>query len=266
MSHYYAPDGTPHHHVQQKTDPTKTRPTRVTDASGKWLPSTTTKMAIMAKPGLEIFKKQEVLKAAAKEWVTRGIPEEVDYDTVKELDAIASAYAESASSFGTQCHDAIHAYLTGRWPLEPFASSVMETVRPVFQWLEENVEDMIHTEAVVTANNFAGTIDLVARIGGKLKILDFKHRSWIPKRKAPVYEEDLWQLCSYMEACRDPRPQSPVRFVPVQSLSTVVVNTVEPCAPTIHEWSPDEIGQGIVVWRLINRLWHLKNRKYQTPE
>lgn len=265
MSHYYTPSGEPRHEVVQKTDPTKTRPTRVTDATGKWLPSTTTKIGILAKHGLEVFKKQEILKAAAIEWGRDQLiphPESIDSAVAEELETIASQYAHSASNFGSLCHDAIAKAITANE--RPESQVVWQTVEATVAWLRENVKPL-YVEEVVTTEEYGGQVDMIGEESQGISILDFKSRSWKPGRKAPVYDEDLWQMCSYLEAVRSPRSQSPIQFVNPTSLCTVVINTVEPSVPFIHRWTPEEISKGVCIWRLVNRLWHLKNPKYQAP-
>jgi genome maintenance exonuclease 1 len=141
--------------------------------NGKQVPSVTTILNELSKPGIE-------------KWYGRlGIAE-------------AEKQKAEAAEFGSKVHSAIEAIYQGQTPAmydERFAS----TVNNFKKWADHNISEWVAFEKAIYHDElmYAGTIDAVARLKGtnKLVLVDFK-------TSKKVREEYYLQVVAYAMATR----------------------------------------------------------------
>ncbi len=137
-----------------------------------WYPRVTRIVSIKSKPGLAHFYAQ----------------------TGKAGQAIS----EEAAKEGTLVHEAVESLLLGQRPEVP------ETVRPAVRAFEsfraqhemETVPDGIERRILNRSHRYAGTVDAVVRIDGKLGVLDIK-------TSQAIYRDYNLQTAAYMDALKD---------------------------------------------------------------
>lgn len=147
------------------------------DIDGLWYPRVTRIISIKSKPGLSNFYNEMGSSAAA------------------------AAVTQKSAEEGTMVHEAVEAILLGQNPEIPeIISPAVGAFRSFLEAKDievapENVELRIHHPE----HRYAGTIDVVARINGKLGVLDIK-------TSQAIYRDYNLQTAAYVEALLDELP------------------------------------------------------------
>jgi hypothetical protein len=124
--------------------------------NGKEVPSATTILKILNKPGLV-------------KWANS-----LGYRRINVDDAL-----DEAADFGTLIHAWIHRFLTsgmfiyidtGRYPLK----DIFYALNNFKKWYDKNNVEAIFSEKKFTINDFGGTVDFYGKVNNKLTIIDFK--------------------------------------------------------------------------------------------
>lgn len=179
----------------------------------EWLPSVTTVLGAIAKPALERWSQSQAQR----------LTEDVSADLALELGRCApisrSAFIRtlqsrlrearklerddrsSAREIGTQLHALIDWAAKGRVGARPVATPAAECAFRSFEsWAVSVRLEPVLSEHVVYSRrySYAGTLDLVARVNGKLSLVDFK-------TSAALYPEYDLQATAYRVALREQR-------------------------------------------------------------
>ena len=162
---------------------------------GQLLPGVTSILGIMDKPALKQWAANRAGEEIASQWKA-GTP----YSAEQIEKAIAEAKkawrktSKEAKDAGSEAHDWIEKYLKTRMSGNvgealrdykkgqevvadlPKGEQALKSVNAFLKWeFEVKPEWLLSEEVLGSVNNlFAGTIDAVARIDGKLTIIDFK--------------------------------------------------------------------------------------------
>ena len=105
---------------------------------------------------------------------------------------------EKAADIGTAIHKWAELYLLGKKPKKPKNPQMLLGINAFLKWLKEYKVELVYTERKVYSrlHDYAGTVDLVAKIDGKLSVVDFKSSNGL-------YNEYRFQVASYMQALRE---------------------------------------------------------------
>lgn len=190
--HWYTREGEPAY-----TQPNKSRggerPTTIRDARKLDLvPSVTTIIDVMAKPGLERWKLNQLMLAA----LTLPAVEGEDLKTYESrLWEDANAQSEQARQRGTEIHGYIEAYfMDGKYADNPYVVAVRECLETHFG------EQDWHTEkSFASPLGFGGKIDLYS----DEVIIDYKTKDKIDE-KPMSYLEHKMQLSAYRKGLELP--------------------------------------------------------------
>jgi len=191
--HWYTATGEARHTVQ-KADGSGERNTTLRDAKKhRLIPSVTTLLGLFAKPGLDRWKQDQLLRIAYDNPVKDGESYErfADRCLIKHEKPV-----EEAADFGTRIHDAIEKYFEG-YPIE---DELLEYVNPAFRWKQENQLRFIEREQILVnmEHGFAGTVDIVGKGPQEQKfIVDWKTRKTKPKVKVTSYDFQIHQIAAY---------------------------------------------------------------------
>ncbi len=192
-SHWYRIDGTPVHKLPT-ADGRGERPTTIKDAKRLGLfPSVTGILSVLAKPGLEKWKLDQVALACLRTPKTRD--ESVDYWCTRVRD-VAFEQVEEAADLGTMIHGALELAMAG----EPYADDLRPYVEPILAWRQEVGIQIVEREIklVNRAEGFAGTADVLFRFGRNgVGILDYKTRKTKPGEVVLSYDNQAMQLAAY---------------------------------------------------------------------
>ncbi len=191
--HWYRADGTPVHKLPT-ADGTGERPTTLRDAKRLGLfPSVTGILGILAKPGLEKWKLDQVALACLR--TPKTAAESEDYWCGRVRTA-AFEQVEEAADLGTMIHGALELAMNG----EAYADDLRPYVEPVLKWKAETGIEIIAREVklVNRQHGFAGTADVLFRYGRSgIGILDYKTRNTKPGEEVVSYDNQAMQLAAY---------------------------------------------------------------------
>ena len=233
--HFYDRLGNPAYRIIGKNG--KERNTTVRDAKEHgFVPSVTTIARLAAAPGLQIWKENNLLTAAATLPTIEG---ESAQDWMKRVREDSQQQVETAMSNGTAIHGAIElAYLGKPFDLK-WADHVDATRDAIDQFFGKQ---QWHPE-----RSFASTLGF----GGKLDlhtdgiIIDFKSKEFdAEKAKKPqnlAWEEMAMQLSAYAYGLDMPHARC----------ANVFISVNHPGLVAIHEWSREDLDKG---WRMFKAL------------
>jgi hypothetical protein len=244
------------------------------------LPSVTTILNVMAKPGLERWKLEQAIHSALTlprqkmEWddwwaaaqfkcpmVPRDMMEwAYDHppDYLEPEDSFAQRVAQDmeqqglkAAEFGTRIHDAIAEYLTGK--VVPRDLKLARYLDSFYNWGGKNIEEVHSVEQVVGGKRFgyAGRMDLDCTLKGVGRcVVDFKTQA-VREGKEPTFYLD-WgtQLAAYANTL----PVPPIGYY---AICSVVISSAAPGPVHVKEWHG--WGQNLEMFKHCFELWKFQN-------
>jgi len=239
-AHWYTGDGEPKHDATLREA-----------RKEKLYPSVTTVLSAKSAPGLEAWKRNELLLASL------NLPEEIRAakDTGVAAQYIidqAGKKVETAAKRGTFVHDSIEKMFAGEeWDREN------PQLLAVDEWIKANCVDHKWSEEVLINKEvgFAGRADsLIDHQAKGLTLVDFKTQDvkksrkgqWTPK----YYDKFLFQLAAY-GACLPERP----------NLLSLVINVNE---AEVYErfWTEEEADEAWAVFKHIHAIWCFDKKFY----
>lgn len=158
---------------------------------------TTTVTGVINKPALMLWPLREAIS-----YLELNKTRTIDKKLLDEAYAAHKTKSQKGKDAGTVGHALVEALLLGKEYEVPEAQKdEAESVRSAFTlWREDFAPEPIHTEQKFysLANNFAGTCDLVAKIGGKLTVGDYKTTNPSYYNPDGIYGENFAQLGAYI--------------------------------------------------------------------
>jgi len=246
---YRGDDGQPQYTVKAKDG--SDRPTTLRDARKlNLVPSVTTVMKVAAKPGLDVWKNEQLLLAALT------LPR-VDGESEKEFIARvvmdSKATAKAAAERGTRVHESIESWYGGKRDVEhvEIAQAVEEAI---FNHFKTHPFQKWETEvSFAHPLGFGGKTDLFTRPDESAPVgimLDAKTKEFGPDDEVPAYDEHLMQLSSYRVGVGMPNARC----------ANVFASVSHPGLVKIKEWSEDDLQRGWSMFQSLLSFWKLKNR------
>ena len=144
------------------------------DIDNVWYPRVTKIVSIKAKPALYRY-----------------------YGEAKSYKAAQESTEQSAKE-GTAIHEAVEGFLLGKNPEIP--SEIAPAVKAFQEFFEKNniqvTPDLVERRIVNYDHRYAGTVDAIAMIGGRLGVLDIK-------TSQAIYRDYSLQTSAYMDALKN---------------------------------------------------------------
>ena len=245
--HWYTATGKPRHTIQ-KSDGTGERNTTLRDAKKyRLIPSVTTLLGMFAKPGLDRWKQDQLLRIAYDHPKLTGESFEGFADRCLVMH---EQPVEEAADFGTRIHDAIEKYFEG----VPVDQDLVEYVNPAFRWKQENQLTFIEREKILVnmEHGFAGTVDIVGNgAEGQKFIVDWKTRKTKPKVKITSYDFQVHQIAAYAATYWG---EDQVEQMQVHGANCYISST-EPGRFEVIKYSPEELRDAWRVFKGVCRIW-----------
>lgn len=235
--HWYRPDGSPCYEMEGKNGP---RPTTLRDARKLNLyPSVTKIIKEAAAPGLESWKRKQLLLAAM---TLPRLPDEDEDSFIKRVAIDADAQSSKARETGTRIHAEIEIALGG--------GEISEYALPVLRWLRDEFPDA----------NWQPERSFASRLGygGKLDayapgiVIDFKTSDFAIEDEVGGWDEQLLQL----SACSIGLNED---LATVKALN-LFVSTRAPGIVKAVYWSSEELRRGWLMFDCLLSYWMLRNR------
>lgn len=195
--HWYSRAGEPAY--QQVTQKGGLRATDLRDARKLGLvPSVTTVLAVVAKPQLEKWKRDQSVMAALTLPRHDG---ETEDTLLRRIYTDSEAQAKAAAEEGTRIHDAIEQYFKEGYPATgPYISHVRAT-RAELSRLFPDVSDWVPEASFASGMGYGGKVDLHS----DQAVIDFKTKDFGPNDKVVAYDEQIMQLDAYRHGLRIPQ-------------------------------------------------------------
>ena len=242
-AHWYTKTGEPCYEVENKSNGGM-RPTTLRDAKKLDLvPSVTSILQILSRPGLEAWKQNQILLSAA---TSPYLASWIGADKWAELVlADAQEQAEKARQLGTDIHTAIEKSLQSGSTSGDYEAYIKPVI---FEMLDRNLLVGMKTE-----HSFAHPIGF----GGKIDfhndtvLIDFKTKEFTKEdlagKKKLAWDEMCWQLAAYRFGIQEPRLHC----------FNVFISTSEPGLFSFHEWSAEELSKGLSIFLKTLELWKI---------
>jgi hypothetical protein len=232
--HWYQKDGTPAYTIIGKNG--QLRNTTIRDARKLGLlPSVTTILSVLAKPGLENWKQQQILMAAL---TMPRVDGETEQEYIARIIRDSKEQGMKAAEEGTRIHGAIEQhYLTGTHPIE-YGVHVVGVV--------EAVSDKFGKQKWIAEKSFATSL-----YGGKVDlhspevVIDFKTNEFTADDLPKSYDENIIQLAAYSRGLN----------ILNARLANVFVSRNVPGLVHIVEHSDEDIDRGLDMFDSLLGLW-----------
>lgn len=244
--HWYGQDGSPQYTVKAKDG--SDRPTTLRDARKfNLVPSVTTIMKVMAKPGLDVWKNEQLLLAALTLPRVEGESEKA---FIARVVADSKETGKRAAEAGTLIHESIERFYAGESNVKHMESA---------QAFKTAVEARFGSMAMIPEASFSspkgygGKVDLYCGKNAVLPeglVLDSKTKDFGPDDEVVAYDENLMQLAAYRMGLELPHARC----------ANVFVSRTHPGLVRIHEWTEEELVRGYRMFGALLTFWKLKNK------
>jgi hypothetical protein len=213
------------------------------------VPSVTTVMKVMAKPGLEQWKLEQMLLSAL---TLPQLPDEGEKAYIARIVADSKETGKQAAEKGTRIHESIEKWYDGNKNVEhvdtakAFEEAVFNHFKthPFQPWLTER--------AFASPLGFGGKVDLYCAADEHAPVgivLDAKSKDFGPDDKVDAYDEHVMQLAAYRNGLGLPHARC----------ANVFASRTYPGLIKIVEWTEQDLVNGWEMFQCLLRFWKLKN-------
>jgi hypothetical protein len=243
--HWYTRNGEPAYTVVGANG--KVRNTTLRDArKDNLVPSVTTIINVMAKPGLDNWKLQQVLLAALTLPKREDEPEK---EYIERIIADSKEQGKAAADVGTQIHAAIQQQYEKKpvYEYREFVDGCVKKVEKTF-----GTQKWICERSFAHELGFGGKCDMYAQSETDPKVglvLDIKTKEFYSEDKIEGYDEHAMQLAAYRVGLG----------MPGARCANVFVSRNVPGLVVIKEWEEEEIARGWKMFSSLLNFWQVKN-------
>lgn len=247
-SHWYKRDGSPFYTVKSKTGVERAA-TKADARKVDAVPSVSTILKCVPKPGLDSWKLRQVLMASLTLPQRDG---ELADDYARRVMQDADEHMSKAADKGTAVHDAIEAWLIDG--TMPAVTEIRDLFIPWRDWWVEQKLTVVHIEESMCheVNGYGGRIDLVASHPTKgLILLDWKTQEF---KKGAANFYDTWpiQLEAYAR----------MTGYRISELWSVAISSTVPMPPQVRVWPNEKRDEYWQVFQACQRVWEYANNYY----
>lgn len=244
-THWYWPDGRPAYQML-KTDGTGYRGTTIRDARKYGLlPSVTSILGVLHKPGLEAWKANQYILSALT--LTPELGESQD-EFARRVVQDGQSESRRASDFGTRIHALVEWWVKLKWSIGEdvvFENDMTEfeaqIIKGVDSWMTKHEFQPVETEFSFANEDlgFGGKLDCLGWIDHIPCLIDWKTQGTRPGEGLHFYPEWNAQLGAYKRGIYDLiepiMAVQPENLIPV----SVVISSTEPGRVQSNPWFDD---------------------------
>ena len=253
--HWYDREGNPQHFVPSKNG--KLRASTLRDARKHgWMPSVTSVLDIMAKPGLDQWKINKAINAAIT--LDRHAME-TDEEYSKRILYQSRKESEKASERGTRIHNMLEKAFKGHEVPKGENEAIFNSVKSL---LDINCGEQEWQSEVTFSEpqlGYGGMVDLISDEWA----IDFKTKEFGSDHKQLAYESMAYQLMAYAvtgveKSYRDTGEAT------VRRMANIFISSTNPGLTVFQEWNKEDFERYWEVFSSSLTLW--KNVKQYWPE
>lgn len=241
---FYWPDGKPAYEVPSSDGSRMVEPD-IRHAKKLGLkPSVTTIIQEAAKPGLERWKREQVLLAALTLPRKEG---ETETDWLKRVIQDSEEQSRKAAEKGTAIHAAIQGFYeheTTTQELMPYVTAVDERLSMEFPAISEWQSEASFSSII----GFGGKVDLCKDNGEDRIVLDFKTKEFSDTGKKLAWDEHCIQLSAYRRGLGMANARCFNLFVSVSN----------PGLLYLHEWPENDLQRGWSMFTALLDYWYAR--------
>ena len=250
--HWYTQDGTPQHWVTSKNG-TK-RATTLRDARKlNLVPSVTSVLDIMGKPGLDRWKINKAIEASIQ---IRRKEYESDDSLAKRILAESKRSSEEASERGVRIHNLLESFFkTANIPNDKEDEAIIRSVQTLL-YANCGEQDWMSEETFAHPDGYGGMIDLYSDTFPSSTdpwVIDFKTKEFDAGAKNLAYDSMGYQLAAYKKgigASQETR------------IANIFISASNPGISIFHEWSAEDtlrfekiFGHALELWKETKKYW-----------
>ncbi len=239
--HFYDKDGKPAYEVPNRSAGGM-RPTTITDARKHgYVASVTTIMGQLDKPGLEYWKRTQLIEALKTlDWHAEGSI----YDLFKQADLLVED--KKGNKRGTEVHDRLEKYfLTGKVVKKD--SLIILSVQAIIEARME-IKGAVPERSFYREEGFGGKVDLCNP--DENWVIDFKTKAKDKlTEKELIYDEHLMQLAAYRKGLD----------LPTARCYNLFISTTKPGEVLLVEHKEEDLQRGWKMFELLLLFWRIKN-------
>jgi hypothetical protein len=238
MSHFYNKDGKPVYHVPNKKQGGM-RPTTIADAKKlKLYPSVTTVIALLDKPGIKFWERQQLLEAMQTIPFTENMTLDKWYNQ-----CLACVDDKKGQQRGNEIHDKFEKAFTS-------GGVISSDIQPALDELETRLllTDVIAEGSFGSILGFGGKVDLHSKTEDW--IVDFKTKNKDIIKESELHLDDyIMQLAAYRMGLDMPNARCYNLFV----------STINPEEVLLMQYTEGALKLGWEKFECLLKFWRLKN-------
>jgi hypothetical protein len=255
--HWYDKEGNPQHFVPSKNG--KLRASTLRDARKHgWMPSVTSVLDIMAKPGLDQWKINKAIESAIN--LDRHVTE-TDAEYSKRILIHSKKESISASERGTRIHSMLEKAFKETEVPDNDDKAIFNSVKAL---LHINCGNQAWESEVTFAEpsmGYGGMVDLLSDEWA----IDFKTKEFGVDHKELAYESMAYQLMAYAVTGVQ-KSYLDTGEAEVRRMANIFVSATNPGLTVFHEWKKENFeryweifSSSLLLWKNVKQYWPEKH-------
>ena len=255
--HWYDKEGTPQHFVASKNG--KLRASTLRDARKfGWMPSVTSVLDIMAKPGLDQWKINKAINSAIN--LDRHVAE-TDAEYTKRILANSKEETTQAAERGNRIHTMLEKAFKEEEKPKGDDEAIFNSVKSL---LDINCGEQAWKSEVTFSEpriGYGGMVDLLSDEWA----IDFKTKEFGTDHKQLAYDTMAYQLMAYaVTGLEESYKESETPTV--RKMANIFISATEPGLTVFHEWSKENyeryweiFSSSLILWKNVKQYWPEKH-------
>jgi hypothetical protein len=255
--HWYDKEGNPQHFVPSKSG--KLRASTLRDARKHgWMPSVTSVLDIMAKPGLDQWKINKAISSAIN--LDRHVME-TDEEYTKRILANSREESKEASERGTRIHNMLEKAFKKEEQPKGEDEAIFNSVKSL---LDINCGEQEWQSEVTFAEptlGYGGMVDLLSDEWA----IDFKTKEFGTDHKQLAYDSMAYQLMAYAVTGVE-KSYKDTGEASIRRMANIFISSTNPGLSVFHEWKKEDFeryweifSSSLVLWKNIKQYWPEKS-------
>jgi len=171
--------------------------------NGERVIGVTTPLGVINKPALMGWALKLAGEAIISSITAGKTYDEIEIRNIAETAKKAHVGAsQNAKDIGTLCHQWLEDYIAGKNPPDPVHPAINAVSKQFLKWEKENPTlEILESERPIYSlkHNYAGTMDFIFKLDGKVYLGDFK-------TSTGIWDENWYQVAAYRMAFQEENP------------------------------------------------------------
>lgn len=222
--------------------------THVYTIDGKKVDGTTSILGVIAKPALLYWAVNVTISHFQNNLKPGEIYDEIQLKALfNDAKSAHRKKSTEAADIGTIVHNWIKDHVAGKKPKLPINKSSRNAIDTFLRWEKEHHVKFLESERILYSKKYgyAGTLDFIAEVDGKIKIGDYK-------TSTGIWDEYWFQLASYQQAFQEEFPEKKIAGGIIVRIGKD--GSLEVAERDDYEDNVKAFNAALVLYRRINKL------------